>query len=47
MFSCTHREVEEAVLRLGDDDAEDGAIQNDADDKHQHYDNLHTGRSTY
>lgn len=31
VFFCTHREGEKAVLRLVDNDAEDGAIQNDAD----------------
>lgn len=35
------------MLRLVDDDAEDGAIQNDGDEEHQHHHNLHKGRSTY
>lgn len=47
MDTCTHREGEETVLRLVDEDAEDGTVQNDANDKHQHHDNLHTGRSNH
>lgn len=47
MFCCTYRETNEAVGRSVDDDSEDGAIQNDADEEHQHHSNLQTGCSTY
>lgn len=44
---CTHRVADEAVSRLVDDESEDGAIQNDGDEEHQHHSDLHTGRSTH
>lgn len=42
----THRGTDEAVARLVEHNLQNGAIQNDGDEKHQHHRNLHTGCST-
>lgn len=46
MIWLTHRGTDEDVARLVDDDLQDGAIQNDGDEEHQHHRNLQTGCST-
>lgn len=42
MIWLTHRGTDEDVARLVDDDLQDGAIQNDGDEEHQHHRNLQT-----
>lgn len=45
MVCDTHRDVVKVVVSPVDDDAEDGAIQNDGNEKDQHHSDLHTGGS--
>lgn len=39
----THRIANKVVTGLVDDYSDNGAIQNDGDEEHQHHNNLHTG----